>query len=301
MFNTYEIKALDEIREWEKARPGLVLKTIDAVGKPVTVFIDNVPGPLRVAVEKAVIGFMEMLKDLSYWTYSERSIIKKSRRAGLNVHSISDMADQDIRDLDRIARGFFSTGKIIAALEGAGCGMGGLALVAADIPAIMGILFRTIQQIGSVYGFNMKDPAMTPVIMGIYSAGCCDSAAAKTAALADIHVAAAAMMGKAAYAKAAAKARTSLFLKFIEQSTGIVPAQIAQTIAKRKMTQFLPVIGAVVGAGFNFWLMSSTMTSAYMIFRKLHLDRKLAAEAAVSAIIAARAPVRRRSFKFRSR
>lgn len=300
MYNSYEIKALNEIKEWETLKPGLVLKTIDAVGKPVTVFIDNVPGPLRVTVEKAVTGFIEMLKDISYWTYSENNIIKKAREAGLNVHSIPDMAHQDIRDLDRIARRFFNSGKIIAALEGAGCGMGGLALVAADIPVIMGILFRTIQQIGSVYGFNMKDPSMTPVIMAIYNAGCSNSASAKTDALGEINIAAAVMMGKAAYTKAAARAKSSLFLKFIEQSSGIVPAQIAKNITQRKMMQLIPVIGAIMGAGFNYWLMSSTMTSAYMIFRKLHLDRKLAEEAAIAAIIAAGAPVKRRFLNLRS-
>ncbi len=165
-------------------------------------------------------------------------------------------------------------------------------------PAIMGILFRTIQQIGSAYGFDMKDPSMAPVVMGIYSAGCCGSAAAKTAALADLHFAAAAMTGKAAYAKAAARSKTSLLLKFLEHSTGNIPAHIAKSISKRKITQLIPVIGAVVGAGFNYWLMSSTMTSAYMIFRKLHLDNKVAAEASVSSIFASSARVKRLSSNF---
>jgi hypothetical protein len=292
MYTPYEQKALHEIEEWEMAKPGLMIKTIDAIGKPVTIIVEKTPKLLRLTVEKAVMGFMEMLKDISYWTYSEKSIIKKGRRSGLTINSIPELADQDIKNLDRLARGFFTSGKILAALEGAGCGLGGFALIAADIPVLMGIIFRSIQQIGSCYGFTMRDPAMLPVIMRIYNAGSSDSAAVKSAVLADMNVAAAAMAGKSAYAKAAARTQTSLAINFIERSAGSLPSQIARNISKRKLGQLIPVFGAVIGAGFNYWLMSSTLTSAYMVFRKLHLERKKAADEATRVVIPARKPFR---------
>ncbi len=293
--------ALREIKEWEHAKKGMILKTMDALGKPVTVIFDNIPRSLRLTIEKAVLGFMEMLKDISYWTYSEKSIVNKAKKAGLRITSSSQLAYQDLETLDRIAYGFFTRNKIIAALEGAGCGMGGLPLTAADIPVLMGIIFRSIQQIGSSYGFNMQDPSMLPVVMSIYNAGSCNSVAVKSTVLADMHIASAALAGKTAYAGAAAGTKTSLLVNFIEKSTGAFPIQIAQNLSKRKLGQLIPVIGAVIGAGFNYWLMGSTITSAYMIFRKLHLERKQSAEEIMPIVKRSHTHIKRLTRLLRSR
>ena len=294
MYTAYEKRVLQEIKDWELAKPGLIIKTIDAIGKPVSVIMENIPRSVRITVEKAVLGFMEMLKDFSYWTYSDKRIIKKANDAGLNIHSITDLAGQDIEKLDRIAHSFFNSNKIIAALEGAGCGLGGLGLIAADIPVLMGIGFRSIQQIGSSYGFNMQDPAMLPVVMSVYTAGSCSSVAVKSTVLTDMHIAAASLAGKTAYVKAAARTQTSLFVNFIERSTGSFPAQVAENLSKRKLSQLIPVVGAVIGAGFNYWLISSTMTSAYMIFRKLYFERKNSTVTDLPVIRGTGAPIRRR-------
>ena len=58
---------------------------------------------------------------------------------------------------------------------------------------------------------------------------------------------------------------------------------------------------AVVGAGFNYWLMGSTLTAAYMIFRKMHLERRQAAEPARPAGNPAIAAVKRRLRLLRGR
>ena len=43
----YEQRALKEIEEWETAKPGLVIKTMDALGRPVTVIMEKVPRPFE--------------------------------------------------------------------------------------------------------------------------------------------------------------------------------------------------------------------------------------------------------------
>ena len=230
-YTGYELKVLDEIREWEEAKPGMVIQALDLIGKPISMMIENVPGSTRIIIGKAVTGFMHMLKDISYWTYTENSILKKARKAGLDVTSIHDLGDCDIEKLDELAREYFTANKIIAALEGAGCGLGGLALIAADIPALFGISFRSIQQIGSCYGFNMQDPDMLPVIMGIIHAGSGFSVAVKSSVLADMHIAAAALAGKAAYGKLAERTKTALMIEILKKSSRSLPSQIARTSA----------------------------------------------------------------------
>lgn len=273
-YTGYELKVLDEIREWEEAKPGMVIKALDLIGKPISMMIENVPGSTRIIIAKAVTGFMHMLKDISYWTYTENSILKKARKAGLNVTSIHDLGDCDIEKLDALAREYFTANKIIAALEGAGCGLGGLALIAADIPALFGISFRSIQQIGSCYGFNMQDPDMLPVIMGIIHAGSGFNVAVKSSVLADMHIAAAALAGKAAYGKLAERTKTALMIEILKKSSRSLPGQIAKNISSRKLGQAIPIIGAALGAGFNYWFMSNSILAAYMLFRKLNIERR---------------------------
>lgn len=273
-YSNYELKTLDEIREWEQARPGMVIKALDLIGKPITMMVENVPGSTQAIVGKAITGFMSMLKDISYWTFSNSGIIKKARKAGLQVNSIRDLENYGIEELDALAREHFTSNKIIAALEGAGCGLGGLGLIAADIPSLFGISFRSIQQIGCCYGFDMQDPEMLPLIMGIMHAGSGFNVAVKSSVLADMHIAAAALAGKAAYGKLAERTKTALMVELLKKTSGALPGQIAKNISGRKLGQVIPVIGAAVGAGFNYWFMSNTILAAYMLFRKLSIEKR---------------------------
>jgi hypothetical protein len=292
-YTAYEKKVLAEIRDWETARPGMIIKTIDMIGKPITLMISGAPGTVKNAVGKAIMGFMEMLKDLSYWTYTDKAVIKEAKKAGFTVKKVSDLQLQDIEKLDPLARRFFSTNKVLAALEGAGCGFGGLALIGADIPALFGIGFRSIQQIGSAYGFDMRNPDMLAVIMGIFNAGSGLEVAVKTSVLADMHIAAAALAGKAAYGKLAERTNTALLTEIIQKSARSLPSQLAENLTKRKLSQAIPIVGAAIGAGFNYWFMSTIVVSAYMVFRKLYIERKYAMIAAEEASAALKASARK--------
>jgi hypothetical protein len=234
-----------------------------------------------------------MLKDLTYWTYSDKTVITEAKKAGLTVKKVSDLQLQDIEKLDRIARRFFGTNKMLAALEGAGCGLGGLALIAADIPTLFGIGFRSIQQIGSSYGFDMRNPDMLPVIMGIFSAGSGLEVAVKSSVLADMHIAAAAMAGKAAYGKLAERTKTAVLAEVLHKTARSFPAQLAENLTKRKLAQAIPIVGAAIGAGFNYWFMSTIVVSAYMVFRKLYIERKYMLNVAEEASATLKGPGRK--------
>lgn len=268
---------LKEIAEWEKAQPGMITMAIDAVGRPINLMIEKTPESVKNLTGKAVLGFMEMLKDVSYWTYSEKNLIKKARKAGIHVNSIQELACQDLMLLDGIARSYSISNKMIAALEGAGCGLGGLALIAADVPALFAIGFRSIQQIGAAYGFDMRNPDMLPVIMSAFHAGSGIPPAVKSSILADMSMAAAALAGKTVYGKIAGQTKTVLLVDMFKKYLNSIPSRLAENISKRKLGQAIPVIGAALGAGFNYWFMNNVATSARMIFRKMYIERKYAA------------------------
>lgn len=249
-YTPYEQSVLHEIERWQTAPEGKLTKAMDLVGRPFEWMFERVIGePARSQIYSMVLRFVDLLKDASSWTFSDTDIVREAAKYNLHVRTYQELADCDLEKLDQLARNYFQSNKLIAALEGGGCGLGGLALVAADIPLLFTVCFRGIQQIGTCYGFDCSDPEMMPVILTVFHTGSSVSNVAKSAALTDIHL----------LAKSQLKS---------------IPQDIAHNIAKRKLAQTIPLIGAAIGAGFNYWFMNNTLNSAYMIFRDLYLKRK---------------------------
>ena len=271
----YELKVRKEIEDWKSQKDGPVTKALNVTGKPIEWFYEKiVPGSVQKTVSKAVIGFIEMLKDAAQWTYQDKNIVKEARKIGIKIDHHRQLREHDIEKLDQIAKRYFNSNKIIGALEGAGCGLGGLALIAADIPLLFTVSFRAVQQIGSSYGFDMEDPEMFPVVMSVFNAGATASEAAKTAALADMRVAAIAFSKSWTYKKVAERTQTGVVTQLLKEKTKRLPRDIANSITKRKLTQVIPLVGSAIGAGFNYWFLSNTVRASYMIFRDMHLSMK---------------------------
>jgi hypothetical protein len=280
----YERAVQAEIEAWKNAPAGVVSQAVAKVTAtaPVRWIIEHtpsVPEAITRPVTKAVQGFMEMLKDGAYWTYSDEAILARAKEQGLQVEGLPDLVEQPLDGLDKLARSFFAENKIIAALEGAGTGFGGLALIAADIPAIFTVAFRTVQQIGASYGFDMRDPNMAPVVLGIIGVASGAEEAAKIAALTDMQVTAKMFAKNWTYKKVAERTMAGGPAQALKQLAERMPREIATSVTKRKLAQFIPVAGAAVGAGFNYWFIASTARTAYMTFRELYLLRKEAGPA----------------------
>lgn len=273
--SVYEQSARAEIETWKKKENGLVSKALDGVGWLANKVGSFVPRQVADPIMKAVLGALEALKDASAWTYSDASIIKEANRLGLKVESLSELRGRDLEVLDKLAQKQFTSNKLAAALEGGALGLGGGFLIAADVPALFTLSFRAIQQIGSSYGFDMDDPKMRPVVLSVLSAGSGASAAAKSRLLLDMTIAAEAFAAKWTYEKVAQQTATGAAAKALKEATKHLPRKIAQNVTKQKLGQAIPVIGAAVGAGFNYWFLSTTCEAAYMAFRELHIQRRL--------------------------
>jgi len=270
----YENKALDEINQWQTAREGVLTKATRLIGRPVEWLVDRVPARIKDTINKAIMGFIEMLYDTSKWTYSKDGIKKKAQRLGIDITDCGELQNYELEKLDKIAREHFTSHKIASALTGAGCGLGGFVLIAVDIPALFLTSFRAIQLIGTSYGFDMENPTMLPVIMSVFSAGSAASSAAKAAALADMRVAVIALGKNWTFKKIAEKTQTGVLVNLLREQLKSLPKEITQNVTKRKLAQTIPIAGSAVGAGFNYWFMSNTTKAAYMIFRYMYLERK---------------------------
>lgn len=274
-YTDYELQVLSEIEQWKNEKDSLLIKLFDKAGAPVAWVYDKiVPGAAQKTISSAVLGVLEMLFDSAQWTYPDKQIFDIARKQGIEICEYTELAKYDIDKLDIIARSFFNENKITAALEGAGCGLGGLALVAADIPMLFTISFRAIQQVGSSYGFDMQDPAMLPVVLSILNAGSVATSLAKANTLTDMKIAAIALAKNWSYKKVAERTQTGVLLQLLKNRTKDMPKQIANSVTKRKLAQALPVVSMGIGAGFNYWFISNVVRTSYMVFRDMYITRK---------------------------
>jgi hypothetical protein len=256
-----------EIESWQHADSSMVGQAMNWAMRPVDWAVDQVAPPELVdRVSDGIQQFLSTLNDASEWTYDSDDIIELAREKGLPAETVGDLRSQPIDDLDELARSHFQQNTILAALGGGGTGMGGAALIAADIPLLFTINLRLIQQIGACYGFPLRGPMFRPLVLSIFNVAASGGREARNEALREVSVAAAAFANNLEY-----KGRTSG--TFRDQNRHI-PREIAKTLAGRKLGQTVPLAGAAVGAGVNYWFTSETADAAFMCCRAMYLDWK---------------------------
>lgn len=265
--SVYEKDVRREIEQWERGDSSLLSVAVNWAMKPMDWVVERIAPPEVVDQAGEAIGqFLSAINDASEWTISPEDVLRDARELGLDVERVEDLREQPIELLDKLARGHFTSNSILAAVEGGGTGLGGAFLIAADIPLLFGINLRLIQQIGASYGFVLRGPAYRPLVLAIFNVASSGGRDAKHAALREISVAAAAMANELEY-----KGRISG--TFREQNRHL-PREIAKNIVGRKLGQAIPVAGAAVGAGINYWFTSETAQATYMLFRALYLEHK---------------------------
>jgi len=265
----YERRAQREIENWERGQNESFLQ--QALGyalKPVDwAFNQFVPDSVVDQIGNGLNQVLGKLNDASEWTYDAADLLATARTQGVEVENVEDLRDQPLEALDAIAATVAGPNTIMAALSGGGAGLGGILFAAADVPVLFTINFRLIQQIGAAYGFPMKGPDFEPLVLAIFNVAASGSRQAKSDALRELSVAGAAFAHGGGYRGRAAQGT------FREQ-VGHLPREIVKNLAGRKLAQMIPIAGAAVGAGVNYWFTDQTAEAARQLFRALYIERK---------------------------
>ena len=264
---TYEKDVQKQIGKWQAGTGSFLFKAINWAMQPMDWVVSRVISPdLEEQADGAVNQLLSILNDASKWTHDFNGILESARRRGLEVDSIEDLRDQDLEILDQMAREQFSQNAILAAIEGGGTGLGGVVLIAADIPLLFGINLRMIQHIAACYGFSLDDESYKPLILSVFNVASSGSSEAKVDAIREISVAAAAFANDLDY-------RGRVRGSFRDQNRHL-PREIVKNVLGRKLAQAIPIAGAAVGAGINYWFTTECANTAHMLFRALYLERK---------------------------
>jgi hypothetical protein len=155
----------------------------------------------------------------------------------------------EMRELDIVAESIIRSGMKVAAVEGAGFGLGGLMTIVPDLGILSAITMRTIQKLSLVYGFEFNtDDEMAQLWI-----------AAASAAGVDI---------------SRDLLEKEVVNKFVPRIIRRIAARASAEVVEKWAGRVIPLASAAIGAGLNYWFVRAWGDRARAHFRQRHLMRR---------------------------
>jgi hypothetical protein len=182
-------------------------------------------------------------------------------RAGYRVpiSGYHGMYSLEIGEVDAVADSIIRAGMKMAAVEGAGFGLGGLITIVPDLGILSAITMRTIQKLSLIYGFQFNTDEE----------------------IAELWVAAASAAGVDISRELLEKEVVSRFVPRVIQR---IAAKASAEVVEKWAGRLIPLASSAIGAGLNYWFVRAWGRRAKMHFRQRHLLlRERARQAALAA------------------
>lgn len=226
-----------------------------------------VPESVLRQAEGLLLQGLSALQRVSTWLQTEEVILQEANKQGLTVQSVEELRAFPLEQLDAFSRSMITPHAIIAAVEGGGLGLGGGMLAMVDMPLLLTVNFRLIQQIGAAYGFPISGEAYRPLVLTLLNAAVSGSRQATEEAVREVSVAAALLASGVSY-------RGRQPAGVLKEQSRHLPREVVKHLVRKKAAQWIPVMGALVGAGVNYWFTHEVAHTAGMLFRMLYLEYK---------------------------
>jgi len=155
----------------------------------------------------------------------------------------------EMRELDIVADSIIRSGMKMAAVEGAGFGLGGLITIVPDLGILSAITMRTIQKLSLLYGFeyNTDDE------------------------IAELWIAAASAAGVDLSRELLER---EVVTKFVPRVIQRIAAKASSEVVEKWAGRVIPLASSAIGAGLNYWFVRAWGQRAMLHFRQRHLTMR---------------------------
>jgi hypothetical protein len=152
----------------------------------------------------------------------------------------------EVGELDVVAESIIRSAMKVAAVEGAGLGLGGLITIVPDLGILSAITMRTIQKLSLIYGFEFNTDDE----------------------VAELWVAAASAAGVDISRELLEK---EVVNKFVPRVIQRIAARASTEVVEKWAGRVIPLASAAIGAGLNYWFVRAWGERARTHFRQRHL------------------------------
>ncbi|MEF3304844.1 EcsC family protein [Paenibacillus sp. GYB003] len=261
-------RELESVARWERGQKDIWFW--EKIGRIPFMLLDKLtPKTVRNKIGQAIDELGGYVQTGGRYLVSEKTVLDALRRAaeenGLRdaaaaPASAAEAGRLPLAIMDRAADRLAESRKTFAAVQGATTGFGGLFTLAIDIPALLGLSLKVLQETAICYGFDPNDPRERVFIVKCLQFSSSDIVG-KRAVLEDL-----------ASADAGAKDRE---LASELQGWREVLATYRDNFGWKKLFQLVPIAGMLFGALLNKSAVSDVAEVGKMMYRKRVLLRRL--------------------------
>jgi hypothetical protein len=256
--------ALAEIAKWEKAQNKLMIW--DRITRLPFKLLDTITP--KIIHEK--VG--RLLDELGSYIQNGGNYLVAGRKVGALIGEASRAAGgtgtgpYPLAVMDAAALRLAERSRNTAAVQGATTGFGGIFTLAADIPAVLGLSLKAIQEIGLCYGYDPTDKAERIFTVKVMQFASADIAGKRTI-LRELNL----QTGGNGNIIAGTNAAVSKIQGWRE-----VVMVYRDNWGWKKMLQAVPVAGMFFGAYLNRKALEDVTEAARMLYRKRRIIARLA-------------------------
>jgi hypothetical protein len=168
---------------------------------------------------------------------------------GVPVSTFQGLYSVDLGMLDGVAGQTIAAASKVAAIEGAGFGLGGILTLLPDLSILATITLRTVQKLSLVYGFEYNtDDEIADLWLATASAAGVD-------------------IGRELLEK---EVVTKLVPKIIQR----IAVQASKEVVEKWSGRLIPIASSVIGGGLNYYFIRAWGDRARGHFREKHLQRR---------------------------
>lgn len=262
--------SLREIEAWEREQKDLWFW--EKLGRLPFMLLDKVtPKFIQEKLGQAVDEIGGYIQNGGKYLVSERSVIERMQRksdpSGSNALtsekdlSIGSVAAMPLIIMNQTAGELASSRSTMATLQGTTTGIGGIFTLAVDIPAVLGLSLKIIQEIAICYGFDPKLKEERVFAVKVMQFASSD------------------IVGKKAILEELSEYdsanRSSQMMSQLQGWREVV-AVYRDNFGWKKLFQLIPVAGMLFGAFINRGMLNDVAEAATMLYRKRRVLLKLA-------------------------
>src|ERR1041385_3747806 len=203
---------------------------------------------LRRRVEKAVSkGLFHAYETVR--VDPQRFLMELRSSHGLPVSSFHGMYTIQPEALDAVAEKVIHGGMKLAAVDGAGFGLGGFITIVPDFSILAGITLRTVQKLSLIYGFEYNtDEEVTELWIAAASAAGVD-------------------LGRDLLEK-------NVVNRMIPHIIQRIAAKASAEVVEKWSGRLIPIASSLIGATLNYYFVRGWGERAHSHFRHKHLERR---------------------------
>jgi len=177
---------------------------------------------------------------------SDKFLLQLRAAYRLPISGYHGVFSLEIHELDIVADSIIRSGMKVAAIEGAGFGLGGLLTIVPDMGILSAITMRTIQKLSLLYGFEYNtDDEIAELWIAAASAAGVD-------------------LGRDLVEK-------EVINRFVPRVIQRIAARASAEVVEKWAGRVIPLASSAIGAGLNYWFVRAWGQRAMLHFRQRHL------------------------------